>query len=300
VLALAAATAAATLTADGKPLTRKTLAAALRRDGHALSNATASRLLTTVRTPGARAQRRLLKLTHLGVLARFRPQKWDGGSHPYHYVLDQLGTEVVAAQRGDDPPRRGQAKRRRDHLTSRASLPHLLGTNQFFIDLAAHERTHPGTRLRRWWPAARFHEQGAFYRRNADPNLMLIRSPPRPDGHGIWAEPGDAVPFLLEYDTGSERLEILTDKVAGYSRLAAMTDWRWPVLFWLPSTRRELNLHHRLAADGPPRALIATAAADHASLTGQTPADAVWWLHGLEGERLRLAHLPFIDPEEET
>jgi len=54
VLAIAAATAAATLAADGKPLTRKTLAAALRRDGHALSNATASRLLTTVRTPGAR------------------------------------------------------------------------------------------------------------------------------------------------------------------------------------------------------------------------------------------------------
>jgi predicted transcriptional regulator len=30
------------------------------------------------------AQRRLLKLTQLTVLARFRPQRWDGGSYPYH------------------------------------------------------------------------------------------------------------------------------------------------------------------------------------------------------------------------
>src|SRR5690349_9687079 len=48
------------------------------------------------------AQERLRKLTTLGVLARFRPQRPDGGSYPYHYVLDQLGVDVVSAQRGDD------------------------------------------------------------------------------------------------------------------------------------------------------------------------------------------------------
>ena len=68
------------------------------------------------------AQRRLLKLTRLGILTRFRPQKWDGGSHPYHYVLDQLGAEAAAAEGGDDPPRRDQARRRRNHLVSRANL----------------------------------------------------------------------------------------------------------------------------------------------------------------------------------
>ena len=35
-------------------------------------------------------QRRLLKLVGLGVLTRFRPQRWEGGSFPYHYLLDQL------------------------------------------------------------------------------------------------------------------------------------------------------------------------------------------------------------------
>jgi hypothetical protein len=36
-------------------------------------------------------------------------------------------------------------------LTARSSLSHLLGVNQFFTDLAAHARTHPGARLERWW-----------------------------------------------------------------------------------------------------------------------------------------------------
>jgi hypothetical protein len=29
-------------------------------------------------------QRRLLKLTNLGVLTRFRPRRWEGNSHPVH------------------------------------------------------------------------------------------------------------------------------------------------------------------------------------------------------------------------
>ncbi|MCT2282255.1 replication-relaxation family protein, partial [Micromonospora chalcea] len=40
------------------------------------------------------AQERLRALTHkLGVVDRFRPQRPDGGSYPYHYVLAQLGVE---------------------------------------------------------------------------------------------------------------------------------------------------------------------------------------------------------------
>jgi hypothetical protein len=82
------------------------------------------------------AQRRLRTLHRLGLVDRFRPLKMDGGSFPYHYVLAQLGAQVLAAQRGDDPPRPGQARQRMRALTSRANLGHLLGTNQFFTDLA--------------------------------------------------------------------------------------------------------------------------------------------------------------------
>lgn len=243
-------------------------------------------------------QRRLLKLYALGVLGRFRPQRWEGGSYPYHYVLDQLGTDVVAAQRGDDPPRRDQARRRRHHLTSRANLPHLLGTNQFFIDLAAHERTHPDSRLERWLPAAAFHDTGAFFHSGDNPQLMVTRHLPRPDGHGVWTEDDRSVPFFLEFDLGNERLDVLVEKVTGYSLLAAMTHWRWPVLFWLPSTRRELNLHKLITATGPQRATVATAAADHAATTGHTPAGPVWWLHGQHEGRLRLAQLPYRNPRD--
>lgn len=181
-------------------------------------------------------QRRLLKLMNLGVLTRFRPQRWEGGSHPYHYVLDQLGTDVVAAQRGDEPPRRDQARRRRQHLTSRANLPHLLATNQFFVGLAAYERTHPGSHLVRWLPSAEL-DGGFFTHAVGNPNVFY-RSP-RPDGHGIWSEGERSVPFLLEMDLATESLTVLKDKIERYSRLTEHSKWRWPVLFWLPTARRE-------------------------------------------------------------
>jgi hypothetical protein len=143
-----------------------------------------------------------------------------------------------------------------------------------------------------------FHSPGAFFRNGDDPQLMTIRQMPRPDGHGIWAEHGRAVPFFVEYDLGTERLDVLTDKVTRYSLLAALTRWRWPVLFWLPSSRRELNLHQRITtAGGPGEAIVATAAADHAAEAGQTPADAVWWIYGHDSGRLRLSQLPYHDPD---
>jgi hypothetical protein len=239
-------------------------------------------------------QRRLLKLLTLGVVARFRPQRWEGGSYPYHYLLDQLGTEIVAAQRRDPLPRRDQARQRRQHLTSRANLPHLLATNQFFVDLAAHERTHPGSRLIQWLPASALQERGAFFRTGDDPSLMLLTSLPRPDAHGVWAEHDRQVPFLLEMDLGTEALPVLIDKIANYARLADMTRWRWPVLFWLPSARRELHLHQQLAGTHITN-LVATASGEHTTATGQSPAENVWWLHGHHGPRLRLADLPHHD-----
>lgn len=239
-------------------------------------------------------QRRLLKLHTLGVIDRFRPQRWEGGSYPYHYLLSQLGTEIVAAQRGDLLPRRDQARQHRQHLTSRANLPHLLATNQFFTDLAAHSRTHPGSHLAHWRPTAELQRTGALYRNGDNQILMSTPRLPRPDGQGLWIEHDRHVPFLLEMDLGTESLPILVDKVTNYQRLRTMTRWRWPVLFWLPSTRRELNLHQHLANLRIPD-MIATAAGDHATTVGRSPAENIWWLHGHDGPRLRLAELPYTD-----
>lgn len=244
------------------------------------------------------AQRRLRKLTDAGVLDRFRPQRADGGSYPYHYVLTQLGVELVAAQRGEASPRRDAATKRRRHLTSRANLPHLLGVNGFFTALAGYARTHPGARLARWWPASRCRGIGAFARdddatddrgRRYVPGLFY-QPRVRPDGHGIWIENDTRVPFFLEHDTGSEPLWRLLDKIDAYAELAAGIEQAWPALFWLHSAARERHLHRKLAAERNTHP-VATATRDHAAHDGKSPAQDVWWLHGHQGPLLRLADL---------
>ncbi|MFF5226953.1 replication-relaxation family protein [Dactylosporangium sp. NPDC000521] len=233
------------------------------------------------------AQRRLRKLLALRVVDRFRPQRADGGSYPYHYVLAQLGTEVIAAQRGEELPRKDQARRRRWHLTNRANLPHLLGTNQFFIDLAAHARTHNDASLDRWWPTARCQGSGAFAEPEDPVQVRAYTARVRPDGHGIWTEGGRTVPFFLEYDTGTEPLWKLVDKVDGYLDLARVTGRLWPVLFSLHSPARAVNLQRRLA-EHPTAVPVATTAR---TSDLRSPAEAIWWLYRHEGALLTLAEL---------
>jgi predicted transcriptional regulator len=210
------------------------------------------------------AQRRLMKLTQAGVVERFRPHRWDGGSYPFHYVLDQLGVDVVAAQRAEDQlPRRDQARRRRWWLTSRANLPHRLAVNQFFIDLAGHARTHPDTALERWWSSARCQQNGVFAALDGTTDLRIWTATIAADGHGVWTRTSSAaavghgvtgavpvivrVPFFVEVDLGTEDLPRLVGKLAAYSTWSERTGRVWPVLFWLPSAIRERHLHDRLA-----------------------------------------------------
>ncbi|WP_433209360.1 replication-relaxation family protein [Dactylosporangium sp. CS-047395] len=221
------------------------------------------------------AQRRLRELRQDDLIDRFRPQRQDGGSYPYHYVLGQLGADVISAQRGDDPPRRDRARKRRWYLTNRANLPHLLGVNGFFTQLAGHARTHPGTALERWWSAGRCQEPYAFI------DVPTARVPQiRPDGHGVWRDGSRELSFFVEYDTGTEPLPVLVDKMRRYVDLSGVTGRRWPVLFALQSPRRELHLHQRLTDVGSRYPVATTAEED--------PAGAVWWRHRREGPRTRL------------
>jgi predicted transcriptional regulator len=232
------------------------------------------------------AQRRLLKLTRADLLDRFRPQRPDGGSHPYHYLLDQLGVDVMAAQRDeDDLPRRDRARKRRWWLTNRANLPHLLAVNQFFTDLAAHSRTHPDTALERWWPSARCQRQGAF--RDLDPDdTRLFFATIAADGHGIWTTTrrdstgGDVtvqVPFFVEVDLSTEDLPRLAGKVVAYEKWSRTTGHVWPLLFWLDSAVRERHLQDRLRAR-PTIVPVATAVRPQTHVDAG-PAGRLWWLH---------------------
>jgi hypothetical protein len=242
------------------------------------------------------AQRRLRKLCEADLLGRFRPFRAEGGTYPYHYVLGQLGAEVVAAHRGDELPRKDQARKRRWYLTNRANLPHLLGVNQFFTDLAGYARTHPGASLDRWWPASRFTTMGGFLEAGDPPTLYAHTPKIRPDGHGVFTDHDQSVAFFLEHDTGTEPLPVLVAKIDGYEKLARLTDRAYPVLFWLHSTVREHHLHQRLT-DAGIRYPIGTAARDTVTPARLSPADAVWRLHRRSGTPLRLTHLntPTVD-----
>jgi hypothetical protein len=98
------------------------------------------------------------------------------------------------------------------------------------------------------------------------------------------------VPFFLEYDTGTEQLNVLTGKLIGYARLFATLDRSWPVLFWLHSAARERNLRQRLA-DLPGLVPVATANRDDTASRRLSPAEEVWAVNGM-GDRRRLIDLP--------
>ena len=227
------------------------------------------------------AQRRLLKLHRLGLVDRFRPLRAGGGSYPWHYVLDQIGAEFVAASRDRTPPRPGQTIERKRRVAASRTLDHLLGVNQFFTDLAGWARVHPSARLERWWPEQRCAEPGAF-------GTTLISSV-RPDGHGVFAEGERRVAFFTEFDTGFEQHSVLLSKVSGYAGHVAKGGPAWPLLFWLPSTARERRLHQLLA--GVPLAVpVATAARDSLD-AGLCAADAVWLVVGDSDAPRRLVDL---------
>ncbi len=234
------------------------------------------------------AQRRLLSLHRLGLVDRFRPLRPGGGSYPWHYVLAQTGAELVAASRSQPPPRRGETTDRMRRIATSRLLPHRLGVNQFFTDLAGHARTHPPARLDRWWSEQQCAAPGAF-------GVSLV-SPVRPDGHGVFTDPGGRrVAFFLEFDTGTERLAVAAAKLTRYAAHAAKGGPAWPVLFWLPTTPRERHLHQLLDTPELP-VPVATAARDSLPV-GAGPADAIWLVHGGTDTPRRLADLATLgDP----
>lgn len=237
------------------------------------------------------AQRRLLTLHRLGLVDRFRPLRAGGGSYPWHYVLDQIGAEFVAASREEPPPRPGQTTERKRRIAASRTLEHLLGVNQFFTDLAGWARTRPGARLERWWPEQRCGEPAAF-------GTMLI-SPVRPDGHGIFAEGGRRTAFFAEFDTGLEQHSVLLSKVSRYDAHVDRGGPAWPVLFWLPSVAREQRLHQLLAGV---KTTVPVATAARAGLdAGACAADAVWLVVGGSDAPRRLVDLADLgDPVPEV
>lgn len=225
------------------------------------------------------AQMRLTILYRLDVLSRFTYAHEAGGGQPYLYALGPVGLRLHPdAYHDPDHPRARPARSSRERLDRIAASPtlaHLLGVNQFFTDLHAHTRTHPGTALTAWWSEQ--HATAVFHRFGI-----------RPDGYGAWTADGRTVEFFLEQDNSTEDLARLVGKLTGYEHLAR-TGRAVPVLFWVPTARRARNV---LAAFADSRLLTAVAVGVH----HQDPATAVWRLAADPEQLLRLDQLPTANP----
>lgn len=225
---------------------------------------------------------RLNTLRRLGFLDWFMPVHSRRGRLPVHWVPGPLAVRYVSLYHGEPVPSSRTLRDARDSHPAVATYPghlaHTDGIHQFFVDLLVHTRTHPGTRLDRWWSA------GTTYQK--------VNHNTRPDGHGVWTDGDQQVAFFLEHDMGTETHAVRAAKLVGYHTLG-LRGPSWPVLFWLPTSAVEANLHHHLAhrTGGSVDVTVATAARDHAADNGG-PAGPVWALVGGSRERLRLGELP--------
>lgn len=199
------------------------------------------------------AKQRLATLHRLRALDRVRPWQPRGGS-PWHYVIDQPGAEILAAEEGRTLREFGYRRDRALANVTSIRLSHTIGVNQFFTDLYSHarEKVHDA---HLWW-------------RTEEECADLWGDIVRPDGAGTWTMGDASVSVFLEYDNGTERLRRLAAKLDAYRELAASADVRGLVLFYLPSRRREAHVRRALGAATP----VPVGTAVH----GDHPARPVW------------------------
>jgi hypothetical protein len=216
------------------------------------------------------ARHRLAALHRLRVLDRFRPFR-PVGSAPWHWVLDTLGVEVVAADRDIEVPRPAAQHARVLAFASSQRLAHLLGVNGIFCSLARWARSQDDAELAEWWPERRcVAEWGQVV---------------RPDGFGVVRRGGQVVEFFIEYDAGTETLARLAAKLDGYANLVRATGWSPWVAFRFPSHRREAEARRILSN---PTVAVVTGA--HG--LGADAGGAAWLPVGSEGPRRHLIELP--------
>ncbi|MFF1608852.1 replication-relaxation family protein [Amycolatopsis sp. NPDC058278] len=233
--------------------------------------------------PSSRSTRQRLRELYLWrAVSRFQPFR-QVGSAPMHYVLGPVGAAVLAAEHGLEVKDLGYRHDRAMAIAHNQRLAHTVGVGDFFTSLIARSRRRDpgrdGEGVTAWWSEARCARHFG--------DLVI------PDAYGRWHSTTGELEFFLEYDTGSESLTKLARKLLAYARLADSTGIATPVLFWLPTSRREAGARTALArihadldqsADVP----VATAAADllDPSTACPSPADEVWLpLHARSSNR---------------
>lgn len=237
------------------------------------------------------ARKRLLALTRMGVLERFRPNLPPAlGTAPYHYVIGETAAAVLASEEGVDLSDFGYRRDRVIGIAFSQNLAHTVGTNDIAAKLYGFARRNPDTELVTWWPE---HRCSAAW----SPTV-------RPDAFARWREGDHTIDFFLEYDTGTEPLDRVAHKLEGYAELTELTRIVTPVLFWVQGERREANLRKKLKHHSAQMFVpIATGhGATVAHLVDDGPAGARWLPTDKDGPRCRLAnltlHWPGLGPQE--
>ena len=218
------------------------------------------------------AERRLLRLTKLKVLDRFR---WRllRGSESWHYTLGPIGAALAAAARDVDPPTPATVRKRVLRLSQRPQLDHLVGLNEWFCRLATEAREIGAgreARLAEWWGERHCAEQyGAIV---------------RPDAAATYIEDERRVDFFFEYDNGTETIGRVTAKLTRYGELGEAGGPKVPVLIWCDSAVRERHLADAIGARAragfPSRITVATGCGEVTAALGIGLAAVVWWVPG--------------------
>ncbi|MGW4958213.1 replication-relaxation family protein [Nonomuraea sp. NPDC004186] len=226
------------------------------------------------------ARRRLLALTRMGILERFRPNLPPAmGTAPYHYVIGETAAAVLASEDGVELSDFGYRRDRVLSIVYSQRLAHTVGTNGIAAGLYGFARRHADTKLNTWWPERRCAAEWG--------------SMARPDSYGRWTEGPHNIEFFLEYDTGTEPLDRVAHKLDGYAKLTESSRIVTPVLFWVQGERREANLRKKLKHH-PGNMFVPVATGHAATVDGSVddgPAGARWLPTDVDGPRCRLAEL---------
>ena len=165
-------------------------------------------LTRQLRTMLFRSQRRcqacLRDLAERDLIRSFPPPRWNmKGKPPGHWKLTELGVEIVAAIK-----RIPVWELSRKPSSDDTRLDHRIAVNEFFCALVDASLDKEGHGLHSWTPE------------------RMVRLPDgwiRPDGSGRYLHPGGACDFYLELDRGTETVNQLADKLAGY--IAVAKNW---------------------------------------------------------------------------
>src|SRR6266540_1785620 len=185
------------------------------------------------------ARERLQELRQLRLLISFRPQRQPGqGSSPHHWVLDEAGALVVAAELGLERSELRWQAATALAIAASSKLAHQLAVNEFCSRLAA-DADAAGGRVERWWGERRA--------------AQLLDRIVSPDAY-LQLHGADHIELelLLELDRGTEDHPRLREKARRYAKALRRSDQQLQVLLLVPSLARAERANAAPAATAAP------------------------------------------------